>query len=355
MKDNIIEMNEKDEKNLISSKNPENQRNKNNLKSSGKTLSTFSNKKLIDNFPPKKKPSLFQKSKLRQANSSKQITRHIKINSKKYSDTNVVMYSNNINSTNNLENTTVVNKTKANDEINPEKNNFIQEGKLDNYELNNLEFKQAKKLDKRSFIDMYWSTLKREQLIFFTFFVRNDYNLVFVKFSRFIFIFCTEMALNVFFYSDETMHKQFVDYGKYNFVQQIPQIVYSSLVSQLLEVFLCFLSMTDKHYYEIKHLSIKSKYEVFNIIKCVKRKITIYFVFTFLLFAFYWYSIACFCAVYVNTQIAFIKDSVTSFAFGLLYPFILYLFPAILRVISLRLTKSDLSCLYTMSDIIPFF
>ena len=52
---------------------------------------------------------------------------------------------------------------------------------------------------------------------------------------------------------------------------------------------------------------------------------------------------------------AFIKDSLSSFCFGLLYPFILYLFPAGLRRIVLRATTMKLSCLYAVSDIIPFF
>ena len=164
------------------------------------------------------------------------------------------------------------------------------------------------------------------------------------------------MALNVFFFADETMQKQFLDYGKYNFIQQIPQIVYSTLVSQLIEVFLCYLSMTDKHYYQIKNLDNKSKYKVFNIIKCIKIKMSFFFIFTFIMFVFYWYAIACFCAVYVNAQMAFIKDSIISFILGLLYPFILYLFPVLLRIISLRAAKSNfLLCLYKISDIIPFF
>ena len=179
--------------------------------------------------------------------------------------------------------------------------------------------------------------------------------LIYVKFSRFIFLVCTDMALNVFFFADETMHKMYVDYGKYNFYQQIPQIVYSTIVSQLIQLFLCFLSMTDKHFYQIKKLNFDSSYKIFEIIKCVKIKLTFFFIFTFLMFAFYWYAIACFCAVYVNTQSAFIKDSFSSFALGLLYPFVLYLFPATLRLISLRASKCRLSFIYALSDIIPFF
>ena len=60
------------------------------------------------------------------------------------------------------------------------------------------------------------------------------------------------MAMNVFFFSDDSMHKVFLNYGKYNFIQQIPQIVYTTIISQLLEVFLCYLSLIDKHIYRIK-------------------------------------------------------------------------------------------------------
>ena len=73
------------------------------------------------------------------------------------------------------------------------------------------------------------------------------------------------------------------------------------------------------------------------------------------MFAFYWYAIACFCAVYANTQAAFITDSLSSFGLGLLYPFILYLFPSALRLIALKVTNSRLTFFYTLSDIIPFF
>ena len=226
---------------------------------------------------------------------------------------------------------------------------------LDNYELNNLEYEMALKYDKRSLLNIYWSLLKREHIIFFSIFVRNDYNLIFVKFARLIFLICSDMAMNVFFFSDETMHKMHIDYGKYNFLQQIPQIVISTVVSQIIDIFICFLSLTDKHYYEIKELDRNSRYQIFGIIRCVRNKIIFFFIFTFLMFAFYWYSIACFCAVYVNTQTAFIKDSISSFALGLLYPFFLYIFPSIFRIISLRCSKGNLSCIYKLSDIIPFF
>ena len=122
------------------------------------------------------------------------------------------------------------------------------------------------------------------------------------------------MALNVFFFSDESMHKVFLNYGKYNFIQQIPQIVYTTIFSQLIEIFLCYLSLTDKHIYNIKSLT-KSldKNEVIRILRCIKIKLFIFFVFTFIFLEFYWYVICAFCAVYENTQITYLKDSLLIF------------------------------------------
>ena len=161
--------------------------------------------------------------------------------------------------------------------------------------------------------------------------------------------------MNVFFFSDDTMHKMSLDYGKYNFLQQIPQIIYSTLVSQIIEVFLCYLSLTDKHYYEIKNDINNSKTILVKTMKCIRIKITLYFIFTSLLFIFYWYLITSFCSVYQNTQIAFIKDSILSFVLSCAIPFVLYLIPSFLRIISLNSNKYRLECIYRLSNIIPLF
>ena len=92
-----------------------------------------------------------------------------------------------------------------------------------------------------------------------------------------------------------------------------------------------------------------------KILRLIKIKIIIFYVFTSIMLIFYWYTITSFCAIYNNTQIAFLKDSIVSLALGLLYPFILYLFPAILRIISVRSNNRKLLFLYKLSDIIPFF
>ena len=126
---------------------------------------------------------------------------------------------------------------------------------LDNYELNNLKYEKAIKLDKRKIKEIYWSLLKRDHLILSIFCNPNDFNIIYIKFARLIFLICTDIALNVFFFSDETMHRMFLDYGKYNFIQQIPQIIYSKLASQIIQLLIDFLSLTDNYFYEIKYFN----------------------------------------------------------------------------------------------------
>ena len=164
------------------------------------------------------------------------------------------------------------------------------------------------------------------------------------------------MALNVFFFSDDSMHKLFLTYGKYDFIQQIPQITYSTIISHIIEVFLCFLSLTDKYIYEIKSNLIRGKKrDIKKIIKCMIIKLIMFFIFVLLFFGIYWYIISIFCGVYRNTQIAFIKDSIISFSISLIYPFILYFFSACIRIYSLKSSKKGAKCIYNLSYAIPFF
>ena len=247
-----------------------------------------------------------------------------------------------------------VNETKDDDKKVTKRKN------LDNFELNNLEYAEACELDKRSCCQTYKSVIMREHLILLTFFSCKDYNLFYIKFQKFLILFCTDMTMNGLFFIHESMHKKYTQGEDFTFVQKLPQLLFTLIVGKILETILCYLSMTDTHVYEIKSLpNDKDKGEkVLNILECIKRKIVAFFSVTFLLFLFYWYFISAFCAVYQNTQSIFIRDSLISFLYSLIEPFFIYGFTTILRYISLTVCCKRIccaSCLYKLSDIIPIF
>ena len=225
---------------------------------------------------------------------------------------------------------------------------------LSNYELNNLKYEDFIQLDKRNFIQIYWALLKRENLLFFTFFSKDDFNLFSAKLARFIFLLCTDMVLNLLFFSDDSMNKIFLTYGKYDFIQKIPQMIYTVIVSSIIDLLICFLILTDKAINQIKKLKFKNYVNTYPIFRIIKIKLIVFFALTIVLLTFYWYIISTFCAVYKNTQNIFLKDSFFSFLLGLIYNIILYIIPSILKVICRKYKDSNMKILYRLSYILPF-
>ena len=228
--------------------------------------------------------------------------------------------------------------------------------KYDNLELDNLEYEKALAYDKRSFKQIYIDKLKKQHLIIFTFFAFNDLNLIYIKIAKFSFDICTDLAMNVLFFFDDSMHKIYLNYGKYDFIQQIPQIVYSSIISFIIDFTALFLILTQKQMLEIMKLKESETKENSNKInhlyKIIRIKYIIFFIFSFLFLFFYWYFVSSFCAVYENTQIIFLKDFVTSFALRLIYPFFICLFSASLRKIALNdKKKKRLNIFYIISSL----
>jgi hypothetical protein len=229
--------------------------------------------------------------------------------------------------------------------------------KYKEFELDDLDYSEAIKYDKRTFFQFFLCLVKREHLIIFTFIICSDLNLLCVKLALFIFSLNLDLTTNVFFFNDDSMHKIYLDYGKYNFISQIPQIIYSTIISEAFDVFLKYLTLSEKEIYKIskeKKLKIARK-KVNKLIRKFKIKFFCFFSITFILLSFFWYFITAFCAVYKNTQIILFKDFGSSFLISITYPFALYLIPAALRIIALRRKKEDQKCLYILSNIFPLF
>ena len=245
-----------------------------------------------------------------------------------------------------IENSESKNIFNKKEEIAEEKEEVKNNNKLDDLDLNNSDYEKALEVDKRTLFQIYWSRLKAKHLIIYTFISCHDYNLIYIKISRFVFLVCTSMALNVFFFFDKSMHKIYEDYGKYNFIKQLPQILYSTIVSLIIEILIGILSYTDINIYQIRKLEKATFDKIIPIFKKIKIKLILYFTITFLLFLFYWYFISAFCAVYNNTQIIYIKDFVSSFSIGLLYPFIIQFAFTLIRIFTLRKNTKVRSVLY---------
>ena len=150
------------------------------------------------------------------------------------------------------------------------------------------------------------------------------------------------------------MHQIYQDQGTFNFLYNLPTILYSTVISATINIIITNLSLTEKDITDIRIKVERKKRKINKVIseteKCLKIKITLFFLFNFLFIIFFWYYLASFCAVYTNTQTHIFKDVSLSFVVSLLYPFGLCFLPGIFRIPSLR--SRDKNVLYTLSIIL---
>ena len=218
-------------------------------------------------------------------------------------------------------------------------------------ELNSLKYEYALEIDNRSYLQFYWSLLKQNHLIIFTFFVHKDYNIFLFKFGLFIISIGLFLFMNALFFQDDSLHKIYEDEGEYNFVYHIPQMIYSVILSQVISFLLENLSMFQNQFINIKEkINLKEiKEEIQQVKKSIKKRCFLFLIIgIFLLFGF-WYYLSIFCAVYYNTQIPLIKSNIISFISGMIYPLFLNLIPGALRIYSL---KYKIKCQYIFSKIL---
>ena len=233
---------------------------------------------------------------------------------------------------------------------------------FNDYEFNEFNYKEAKeqykshsekiympnaasreqKNNKPLFFRIYRSQIMQNHIIISTFFLRNDYNSTFIKVCYLFFWLSLDMVTNALFFYDETMHRLYIDKGKYDFLYKLPIIIYPKLISVfLIKLFECFSLIQD----DLKKIAKNKKNhknkeellkEIDERIYKFKRKFPIFLSIILLLFLLFWYYLSAFCAVFKNTQIPLLKDIVFGHIISLIAPFLAYFIPTYFRYLSMK-------------------
>ena len=233
---------------------------------------------------------------------------------------------------------------------------FLLIYKKSDTEMNELSYNSAIKIDKRNYFEFYLSLIRTKHLLIFSFWPAFDYNSQILKIFLFFFNFSLSFFVNALFFNDETMHKIYEDKGSFDFIYNLPQILLSSLISGFINGIIQEFALTDSIF-----ISIKERVHLKNLIirkqkslRIIKIKILLFFIIAFLLLALFWFYLACFCAVYKNTQIHLIKDTVISFGTSMIIPFGIYALPGIFRIISLKTKKKNKRLMFKFSKFLLF-
>ena len=230
--------------------------------------------------------------------------------------------------------------------------NIPKKSIINDYEINIMKYNDAIIFDKRSYCDYYFSLLKRGQLVLFTFFYKNDYNIRSIKISIFIIFLSLSYTVNALFFTDDTMHNIVEVKGKFNILYQLPKIIYSSLISSIINNIIIYLALSESSLIKLKN-QIKNESKINkNFEKILIIKFILFFIIGFIILIAFWYYVSCFCIIYKNTQLFLLKDTLINFALSNLTPFIICLFPGIFRIPSLKVKSLNNSRLYKFSQLL---
>ena len=221
-------------------------------------------------------------------------------------------------------------------------------------ELNNLSYKLALKYDKRTYCQFYISLLKTNHILIFSFCNNNDYNSKIIKIDLLFISYTINYTVNALFFNDNTIHKIYEDEGSFNFIYQLPQIIYSSLISMFLNILLQLLALSEKNIVKFKKKKLKENLDkrMTNLKKILKIKFLLYFIVSSPFLLIFWYYLSIFGAIYRNTQYHLKKDTLIGFGTSLLSPFGKYLLPGLFRIPSLSHTKGKRKNLYKISQLL---
>ena len=101
-----------------------------------------------------------------------------------------------------------------------------------------MDYRAALLVDKRTYFQYYIALIRKKQIIIFTFFPIDDYNLITLKIALFLLSFSLYICINAFFYTDDTMHKIKESHG--NMILSIHIIYSSPLLSNLFHEIISF-------------------------------------------------------------------------------------------------------------------
>ena len=207
-------------------------------------------------------------------------------------------------------------------------------------DFNEFDYNEALEYDKRTFKILYFSYVRLKHPIFCLFY--DNYNITAIKYILFIYSFGTHICMNGLFFREDTMHRVYIDYGKFGFIYRLPLTIYSIAISGVISFGLKKLVLTQSCIIEYKKSveHFKNKDEAIkkeaDIIKCYRVKFIIFFVSILLILFVFWFYIGCFCTVYHNTQFYLFKDSLIGFGLSMIYPIILLLIAGLLRIVSIK-------------------
>ena len=204
-------------------------------------------------------------------------------------------------------------------------------------ELNSFTYKQAIGVDMRPFKHIYLSFIKYNHPILSLCNKTKDYNSKYIKASLVLISFSLYYFVNCLFITQNMIHNMY-EKSDNNLGMFFPYIFISFIICYILERIIRYGSLSYDNIYSVdkENLYNNAKIRASQVRKILFWKYICFYILGFFSILFFGYYISAFGAVYQNSQFILIKNTIISYIFSLVFPFIIIIIPAVLRRYSLK-------------------
>lgn len=177
--------------------------------------------------------------------------------------------------------------------------------KVDKKEINNIPFRQALRIDKRSFLEIFLSVITNQIGFLNLYFYMNPFSHFSLNISLYLFELLLDLTMNCFLYTDDVVSEKYHNNGELSMFTSLSLSLISNIISSIIVIIISKLA----NYFEIveailKNVKDKIKYfyNIFRIFKYIKLRLGLYFFLELIFILVMTYYLFIFCTVYHQSQ-----------------------------------------------------
>ena len=211
-------------------------------------------------------------------------------------------------------------------------------------DLDDLEYDDAIKYDKRTFFEFLSDRLKERQIIMDTFFKKENLRPISIKVILLLLNIDLYFVINGLFYNEEYISELFYSTEEESFFSFFPRSIsrffYATIVGLIIGIIIDWFFVEEK---KIKRILIRErdnpmqlKYEISLNVTNIKKRYISFISICFFISIISWYYVSCFNSSYPGVQIEWIKSSITIIIIMQILSTLVVILEAILRSISFK-------------------
>ena len=217
-------------------------------------------------------------------------------------------------------------------------------------DLDDLEYDDAIKFDKRTFCEFFIERLSEKQIIMNTFYYKENLKPKSIKIILFLLNIDLYFVINGFFYNEEYLSALFNSNKEETFFSYIARsfsnFVYATLVGVIIGTIIdCIFieeSRVKRTFLREKGNPVQLRYEISIITTKIKKRYIIFILLCFFISIISWYYVSCFNHVYPGVKIEWIKSSITIIIIMQIISILVVLLEGIVRDLSFHYQSEKL-------------